>query len=101
MECVEENEPVRPTGDMDVSPNGVYQYSERHDCSRKTPRVVHRNAPDGFYKLMASHVVQMSGDADKDDGSVSKAVFAAPQAFAVGTPLKGIGVERVNRQTPD
>jgi hypothetical protein len=47
VEYVEENEPVRPTRDMDVSPNGVYQYSERHDCSRKTPRVLaHRDFPD-------------------------------------------------------
>jgi hypothetical protein len=48
---------------------------------------------------MASHVVQMAGDADKDNDSVSQAVFAAQQAFAVGTPRKGIRVQRVNRQT--
>ena len=103
VEYVEENEPVRPTRDMDVSPNEVNQYSERHDCSRKTPRVAHRDVPDGFYKPMASHMVQMAGDADKGGDSVSKAVFADPQAFAVGTPLKGIRIRvgRVNRQTPD
>jgi hypothetical protein len=64
VEYVEENEPVRPTRDMDVSPNEVCQYSERHDCSRKTPRAAHRDVPDGFYKPMASHMVQMAGDAD-------------------------------------
>jgi hypothetical protein len=43
---------------MYVSPNEVYQYSERHDCSRKAPRAAHRDVPDGFYKPMASHVVR-------------------------------------------
>ena len=56
---------------------------------------MHRDVPDGFCKPMNSHMVQIAGDANKVGNSVSRVAFAAPQAFAVGAPPKGINWQLV------
>lgn len=74
---------------VQMFPNERYQYSERHKCSRVAVVTEVRDIPDGFFSMMANHMVQIRGDAPQvDPGAAGAAAIEAIQHFAMGTPAR-------------